>query len=48
VSDHFLASEFVMGQEVSKLLAAAKAEGVPVLWVSLSPCQVEHTPIHEY
>lgn len=48
VSDHFLASEFVMGQEVPKLLAAAKAEGVPILWVSLSPCLVEHTPIHEY
>jgi hypothetical protein len=48
VSDHFLASEFVMGQEVPKLLAAAKAEGVPILWVSLSPCLVEHTPIHQY
>lgn len=48
VSDHFLASEFVMGQEVPKLLAAEKAEGVPILWVSLSPCLVEHTPIHEY
>ena len=48
VSDHFLASEFVMGQEVPKLLAAAKAEGVPILWVCLSPCLVEHTPIHEY
>ena len=48
VSDHFLASEFVMGEEVPKLLAAAKAEGVPILWVSLSPCLVEHTPIHEY
>ena len=48
VSDHFLASEFVMGQEVPKLLAAAKAEGVPILWVSLSPCLVEHTPIYEY
>ena len=48
VSDHFLASEFVMGQEVPKLLAAAKAEGVPILWVSLSTCLMEHTPIHEY
>jgi formylglycine-generating enzyme required for sulfatase activity len=33
---------------VPKLLAAAEAEGVRVLWVSLSPCLVEHTPIVEY
>jgi formylglycine-generating enzyme required for sulfatase activity len=48
VSDAFLASEFVMGEEVPSLLAAAEAEGVRVLWVSLSPCLVEHTPIHAY
>ena len=48
VSDAFLASEFVMNEEVPKLLAAAEAEGVRVLWVSLSPSLVEHTPIHEY
>ncbi|MFM9104995.1 MAG: toll/interleukin-1 receptor domain-containing protein, partial [Cyanobium sp.] len=48
VSDAFLASEFVMNDEVPKLLAAAEAEGVRVLWVSLSPCLVEHTAIGEY
>jgi len=48
VSDAFLASEFVMNHEVPKLLAAAEADGVRVLWVSLSPCLVEHTPIGEY
>jgi len=48
VSDAFLASEFVMNEEVPRLLAAAEAEGVRILWVSLSPCLVEHTPIHEY
>ena len=48
VSDAFLASEFVMNEEVPKLLAAAEAEGVRVLWVSLSPCLVEHTVIGEY
>ena len=48
VSDAFLASEFVMGQEVPKLLAAAEAEGVPVLWVSLSPSFVDETEIHSY
>ncbi|MFM7267736.1 MAG: toll/interleukin-1 receptor domain-containing protein, partial [Cyanobium sp.] len=48
VSDAFLASEFVMNEEVPKLLAAAESEGVRVLWVSLSPCLVEHTAIGEY
>jgi formylglycine-generating enzyme required for sulfatase activity len=48
VSDAFLASEFVMGEEVPSLLAAAEAEGVRVLWVCLSPCLVKHTPIHAY
>jgi hypothetical protein len=48
VSDAFLASELVMNEEVPKLLAAAEAEGVRVLWVSLSPCLVEHTVIGEY
>jgi hypothetical protein len=48
VSDHFLASEFVMGEEVPRLLAAAEAEGVRVLWVSLTACLVEETEIHQY
>jgi formylglycine-generating enzyme required for sulfatase activity len=48
VSDAFLASEFVMGEEVPTLLAAAEAEGVRILWVCLSPCLVTHTPIHAY
>lgn len=48
VSDAFLASELVMNEEVPKLLAAAEAEGVRVLWVSLSPCLVEQTVIGEY
>lgn len=48
VSDAFLASEFVMNEEVPKLLSAAEAKGLRVLWVSLSPCLVEHTRIGEY
>ncbi len=48
VSDHFLASEFVMGEEVPRLLAAAEAEGVRVLWVSLTACLVEETEIHQH
>jgi hypothetical protein len=48
VSANFLASEFVMRVEVPALLRAAKDEGVPILWVSLSPCLWEKTPISEY
>ena len=48
VSDHFLASKFVMGEEVPRLLAAAEAEGVRVLWVSLTACLVEKTDIYQY
>ena len=48
VSAEFLASDFVMGREVPVLLEAAEREGVPVLWVSLSPCWVSRTPIHAY
>ena len=48
VSANFLASEFVMRVEVPALLRAAKEEGVPILWVSLSPCLWEKTPISEY
>jgi len=48
VSHEFLDSAFVMNVEVPKLLAAAEAEGVRVLWACLSPCLVEDTPIHAY
>ncbi len=46
VSHEFLDSEFVMNVEVPKLLAAAEADGVRVLWACLSPCLVEDTTIH--
>jgi hypothetical protein len=48
VSADFLASDFVMGREVPVLLEAAEREGVPILWVSLSPCFVSRTSIHQY
>jgi formylglycine-generating enzyme required for sulfatase activity len=48
VSAEFLASDFVMGREVPVLLEAAEREGVPILWVCLSPCWVSRTPIHAY
>ena len=37
-----------MNVEVPKLLAAAEADGVRMLWACLSPCLVEDTTIHEY
>jgi len=48
VSAKFLASEFVMGKEVPTLLEAAKTEGVTILWVHLSACLVDRTPIYAY
>ena len=48
VSAEYLASEFVMDQEVPKLLAAAEEDGLHVLWVCLSPCPVTLTPICNY
>jgi hypothetical protein len=48
VSDAFLASEFVMNEEVPKLLMGAGAEGLRVLWVSVSPSSVEGTELYHY
>ncbi len=48
VSDAFLASEFVINEELPALLAAAEAEGVPILWASVGPCHVELTEIYHY
>ncbi|MFZ9754309.1 MAG: SUMF1/EgtB/PvdO family nonheme iron enzyme, partial [Cyanobium sp.] len=48
VSDAFLASEFVINEELPALLAAAEAEGVPILWASVGPCHVEVTEIYHY
>lgn len=48
VSASFLSSEFVMNEEVPKLLEAAELDGVPILWVSVRPSLVEFTPIHAY
>jgi len=48
VSDEFLASEFVTNSELPPLLEAARQEGLRILWVCLSPCFVEFTPINDY
>ena len=48
VSDEFLASEFVTNKELPPLLEAAEREGLRILWVCLSPCFVEFTPINDF
>ncbi len=48
VSDHFLASEFIAQEELPPLLAAAKQDDVPILWVYVSTCFYEATPINDY
>ncbi|HZF10023.1 MAG TPA: TIR domain-containing protein [Thermoanaerobaculia bacterium] len=48
VSDHFLDSDFIAQEELPPLLAAAEKEGVKILWVYLSSCRYDVTPIGDY
>lgn len=42
VSAHFMASEFIAGNELPPLLEAAKHEGTVILPVIISPCMLGH------
>ena len=45
VSANWLASDFIQEVELPRLLTRALGEGVPVLPLLVSPCQVELTPL---
>lgn len=48
VSKHFLASEFIAGQELAPILQAAEGNGLRILWVQLDACNWAATPIKDY
>jgi hypothetical protein len=48
VSPTFLASTFIVEEELPPLLEAAKNEGVAILWVPVRPSSFEVTPIAAY
>ena len=47
VSPSFLASDFISRKELPYLIDAARERGVALLWVLLSECLHEHTPLAE-
>ncbi len=48
VSDYFLASDFIHKNELPPILEAAGRGQLTILWVYLSECMYEETPIKEY
>jgi hypothetical protein len=48
VSPAFLASEFIHDHELPPLLAAARQKGLRILWIPVSQCLYERTPIVDY
>jgi hypothetical protein len=48
VSQDFLTSEFISNDELPKLLDSAKNKGVEILWIAVSSCTVDDTPIARY
>jgi internalin A len=48
VSQDFLTSEFISNDELPKLLDGAKNKGVEILWIAVSSCTVDDTPIARY
>lgn len=48
VSPDFLASDFIATKEVPPLLEAAQSQGATILWVLLSHCLWDYSPLKEY
>jgi TIR domain/WD domain, G-beta repeat len=48
VSQHFLDSDYITGTELPALLAAAERHELTLLWIHVSPCLYEETPLHSY
>jgi hypothetical protein len=48
VSSDFLASDFIAAHELRPLLSSSRADGLPVLWISVSSSLYENTEIVEY
>ncbi len=48
VSQNFLASEFIAGNELPQLLDAAQERGLVILWIAVSSSTVEDTGIFRY
>ena len=48
VSPDFLASDFIVDNELPPLLDAAAADGVTIFWIPISASAVEQTPIWNY